>query len=381
MLMRRRRRPRRSYLGGARQAPRTFSGPPLASYFASPANRVRVRSIEGRCERGGGDGKRGRARARDEHTRPPAHYSASDAPAVPDTGTTGANDAAEQAVAPAVRDLAVHVSAAPTAHLPPAPCMLARSATSLASAELPPHCPPHPHRARLYGARQQSPFAQPVTNVHIGAVPAHTVRAPTAPVCAACAFPFALSAPHAPAVRARAVPVCPVPFALSPGAAPSAPRTPLLSPLAPSSGWLRCPHVVDARRQQTPTHHGSPLTPLHTDITQRTHKRRLRLPAHNNNASAFALAPGAGDPGDVAPSHRVRRPVARRRGPAGQHTSAEEGPRVRQPDDGAPHLGRLVQPDPRLYRVHQPRHTAVSCGVATADPHPRRLVLSDGRAR
>ncbi|KII88836.1 hypothetical protein PLICRDRAFT_175100 [Plicaturopsis crispa FD-325 SS-3] len=110
-----------------------------------------------------GDGKRGRARARDEHTRPPAHYSASDAPAVPDTGTTGANDAAEQAVAPvlAVRDLAVRLSAAPTAHLPLAPRMLARSATSLASAELPPHCPRHPHRARLYGARQQSPSTPP----------------------------------------------------------------------------------------------------------------------------------------------------------------------------------------------------------------------------
>ncbi|KII94460.1 hypothetical protein PLICRDRAFT_172108 [Plicaturopsis crispa FD-325 SS-3] len=149
----------------------------------------------------------------------------------------------------------------------------------------------------------------------------------------------------------------------------------------------------------------APSTPLHTDVTQRTHQHRPRLPAHNNNAPAPsrlrwhpALATPATsrrrttfdaqqrdvaprcDDGQCAPSGAIAISSGSAAQGQGQHTSAEETASVRQLDDGAP-TSALVQPDPRLYRVHQPRHTAVPCGVATAHPHPRRLALSDGRAR
>ncbi|KII83688.1 hypothetical protein PLICRDRAFT_180288 [Plicaturopsis crispa FD-325 SS-3] len=68
-------------------------GPPPLSTFLE--DRVCVPSREnkpGRWQTREGIGKR--------RAHPPTHHSASDAPAVPDPGTTGANDAAEQVAAP-----------------------------------------------------------------------------------------------------------------------------------------------------------------------------------------------------------------------------------------------------------------------------------------
>ncbi|KII85323.1 hypothetical protein PLICRDRAFT_178414 [Plicaturopsis crispa FD-325 SS-3] len=70
-----------------------------ASHIPVPRTRHdRFQSTEGERRVRGREGNGQQGRARQVTNTPPAHHSASDAPAVPDTGTTGANDAAEQAV-------------------------------------------------------------------------------------------------------------------------------------------------------------------------------------------------------------------------------------------------------------------------------------------
>ncbi|KII82662.1 hypothetical protein PLICRDRAFT_181194 [Plicaturopsis crispa FD-325 SS-3] len=163
-------------------------------------------------------------------------------------------------------------------------------------------------------------------------------------------------------------------------------------------------HLTDhqVRRQGTPARFTSPLTPHPTHLTS-AHSRpahwrpRLRAGHHlrlclHRRPPHYPLPP----PPRRALYDAPQRDDARRRDDApwcedgrctppstiavssgsatrgqGQHTSAEEAASVRQLDDGAP-TSALMQPDPRLYRVHQPRHTAMPASTRQCEHPPAR---------
>ncbi|KII83152.1 hypothetical protein PLICRDRAFT_180653 [Plicaturopsis crispa FD-325 SS-3] len=227
--------------------PRTFGPPRLfgASIEASHCFVIASPSRTAGAFHAGGvrEGEGWRGRARDEHPRllttpHPTRL------AVPDPGTTDADDAVEQAVG-AAADMPAVLSPSPLCTPPPSPfAPPAPTFSTCTAVQRRPH--PHLHRARprcpcahrpCSATPSLSALCTPPPSPFALFAPAPSSAAPSPSPSAPCTPPPSLCAPpvHAPAipVRAARAHVLDVHGSAAPSPSPSAPCTPPLSLCAP----------------------------------------------------------------------------------------------------------------------------------------------------